>query len=413
MENKLEKIRAKCFEAQSAQKTYEQLLRRLKDDRVGRAEQLAELESVLSSRNQALEELNVEYHGVNHAKESSMRRLMQEENKLRSEREQKRSELNDLRKHAEAKRRAITKLEDQVKGQFAEMDQAANDASKASGSPRSEETPSQANLSPREDGTTAEEESAEMVTYERALNTLADKVGVTQVKEIPHKLTSQQSTREQLEQMANEASGRMERLQAERDRLKGELERVRYAAESTDSSSEGSRRNVEEAEKRLAEARHAANREKERHERAASELVKLRAGVEHLASKLSVNPDDSSGGPVALLTAIKERLSQLPQPSAPPSDGFGHEGDLSRPLPSSNFRVRLSEPNQEEEEPEEPSDDDAAESPALSPSKDGRAPQKHSASSRGQASPRRSPGRHRGDAGFHGASTYAGRSELA
>ena len=61
----------KYNEAQSIQKTYEQVVKRLKEERVGYDSQLAAIEESLKGREHDFEELLLLAHDATHAKEAA------------------------------------------------------------------------------------------------------------------------------------------------------------------------------------------------------------------------------------------------------------------------------------------------------------------------------------------------------
>jgi len=69
LENKLDKAMIKYNEAQSIRKTYEQIVRRLKEERVGFDNQLAAIERTLTAKQRDYEELVLLAGDANHAKE--------------------------------------------------------------------------------------------------------------------------------------------------------------------------------------------------------------------------------------------------------------------------------------------------------------------------------------------------------
>ena len=69
LENRHDKSLVKYNEAQSIRKTYEQIVKRLKEERMGFDNQLAAIERTLKAKEHDLEELILMSHDANHAKE--------------------------------------------------------------------------------------------------------------------------------------------------------------------------------------------------------------------------------------------------------------------------------------------------------------------------------------------------------
>lgn len=69
LENNLDKVMIKFNEASSIRKTYEQIVKRLKEERVGYDNQLAAIERSLKGKEHDYEELLLLAHDATHAKE--------------------------------------------------------------------------------------------------------------------------------------------------------------------------------------------------------------------------------------------------------------------------------------------------------------------------------------------------------
>jgi hypothetical protein len=82
LENRLDKVMIKYNEAQSIRKTYEQIVKRLKEERVGYDNQLAAIERSLKGKEHDFEELLLLKHDANHAKELAQAELRKYEQKV-------------------------------------------------------------------------------------------------------------------------------------------------------------------------------------------------------------------------------------------------------------------------------------------------------------------------------------------
>lgn len=83
LENRLDKVMIKYNEAQSIRKTYEQIVKRLKEERVGYDNQLAAIERSLKGKERDFEELLLLQHDATHAKELAQAELRKYEQKVR------------------------------------------------------------------------------------------------------------------------------------------------------------------------------------------------------------------------------------------------------------------------------------------------------------------------------------------
>lgn len=75
LENKLDKAMIKYNEAQSIRKTYEQIVRRLTEERVGFDNQLSAIERTLGAKQKDYEELMLLSGDANHARETALGEL--------------------------------------------------------------------------------------------------------------------------------------------------------------------------------------------------------------------------------------------------------------------------------------------------------------------------------------------------
>ena len=82
LENRLDKVMIKYNEAQSIRKTYEQIVKRLKEERVGYDNQLAAIERSLKGKEHDFEELLLLKHDACHAKELAQAELRKYEQKV-------------------------------------------------------------------------------------------------------------------------------------------------------------------------------------------------------------------------------------------------------------------------------------------------------------------------------------------
>ena len=103
LENRLDKAMIKYNEAQSIRKTYEQIVKRLKEERIGFDNQLAAIERTLKAKEKDLEELVLMSHDAQHAKEVAKAELLKLEHQLMEEKKQREKELADRRQLVQQK----------------------------------------------------------------------------------------------------------------------------------------------------------------------------------------------------------------------------------------------------------------------------------------------------------------------
>lgn len=98
LENKLDKAMIKYNEAQSIRKTYEMIVKRLKDERVGYDNQLAAIEQSLKGKQHDFEELLLLSYDAKHAKEVADAELRKFEAQLQAKRELRDKEIAEQQK---------------------------------------------------------------------------------------------------------------------------------------------------------------------------------------------------------------------------------------------------------------------------------------------------------------------------
>merc|ERR1712188_43545 len=95
LENRLDKAMIKYNEAMSIRKTYEQIVKRLKEERVGFDTQLAAIERTLKAKEHDYEELLLLSHDAYHAKEMAQAELHRFEQGVMEERNQRDKEVQE------------------------------------------------------------------------------------------------------------------------------------------------------------------------------------------------------------------------------------------------------------------------------------------------------------------------------
>jgi hypothetical protein len=123
LENRLDKAMIKYNEAQSIRKTYEQIVKRLKEERIGFDNQLAAIERTLKAKERDYEELLLLSHDAYHAKEMAQAELHRFEQGVMDERNQRDKEVQEkkvlvqqrveMNQRLEQRERMLKKQQDQ------------------------------------------------------------------------------------------------------------------------------------------------------------------------------------------------------------------------------------------------------------------------------------------------------------
>mmetsp|Transcript_3299 Transcript_3299/g.7744 ORF Transcript_3299/g.7744 Transcript_3299/m.7744 type:complete len:553 (-) Transcript_3299:115-1773(-) len=281
LENRLDKAMIKYNEAQSIRKTYEQIVKRLKEERIGFDNQLAAIERTLKAKEKDLEELVLMSHDAQHAKEVAKAELLKLEHQLMEEKKQREKELAD--------RRALVQQKVEMNQRMEKRDKMRREMALVEGGEQSDA--GEANMKKSLFSTAfhsalnehvLEEEQKKITTYEEAFRKIKDATGVSDVNEVIQKFLTQDETHNNLVVMTKEAQARIDALNEEKAQAKAKVEEIKYSG----TGSLGSRRIVDEFESHLSEANSKCERNKQKYERIAKILINVKSGVEHLADKL-------------------------------------------------------------------------------------------------------------------------------
>lgn len=115
LENKLDKSMIKYNEAQSIRKTYEQIVRRLKEERVGFDNQLAAIERTLSAKQRDYEELMLLAGDASHARESALGELDRVRAGYEEERRRRERDLRERHQVVQLRRQMLERMKHREK----------------------------------------------------------------------------------------------------------------------------------------------------------------------------------------------------------------------------------------------------------------------------------------------------------
>merc|ERR1719410_2883973 len=111
LENRLDKAMIKHNEAQSIRKTYEAIVKKLKEERIGFDNQLAAIERTLKAKERDYEELLLLSHDAYHAKEMAQAELHRFEQGVMEERNQRDREVQEKKSLVETRVKMNQRLE--------------------------------------------------------------------------------------------------------------------------------------------------------------------------------------------------------------------------------------------------------------------------------------------------------------
>ena len=115
LENKLDKAMIKYNEAQSIRKTYEQIVRRLKEERVGFDNQLAAIERTMSAKQKDYEELLLLAGDANHARETALGELDRVRAGYEEERRRRERDLRERHQVVQLRRQMLERIKHREK----------------------------------------------------------------------------------------------------------------------------------------------------------------------------------------------------------------------------------------------------------------------------------------------------------
>merc|ERR1719356_2381663 len=175
LENRLDKAMIKYNEAQSIRKTYEAIVKRLKEERIGFDNQLAAIERTLKAKERDYEELLLLSHDAYHAKEMAQAELHRFEQGVMEERNQRDKEVQEKKLLVEQRVAMNKKLEEREKYLKAQQD-----LDKA-GERQLKEMSATSDLTAGISNDYAQEERQKLLDYEEAFHQIKEATGVSDV----------------------------------------------------------------------------------------------------------------------------------------------------------------------------------------------------------------------------------------
>jgi len=354
LEQRLDKSMIKYNEATSIRRTYEQIVRRLKDERIGFDNQLAAIERTLKAKDHDYQELLNMSHDAAHAKDIARAELAQFKAAYEEEKRQKDLELAERKRHVQTRLDHTKALEKKEKLRRAEEEAAQRKAE--------EEREREKGLRATSDVKTVEEREREE-EYEKHFRRIKEATGVTQedeyvaVHEVIQKYNQQSDTHTSLADMMKVAESKLAELHQAKAELTTRVDELKYSG----SGQLGSRRIVDEFETHLAEAKHQCEKNRQKYERVAKILISVKAGIEHLAEKLSTYKPESApptltdDNVVEVLRHSEQKLQLLMEETVEVQDNFLQQ---EIELPIHNRRIKIPSEMEAEEEVEEEDDEE-------------------------------------------------------
>mmetsp|Transcript_15807 Transcript_15807/g.40180 ORF Transcript_15807/g.40180 Transcript_15807/m.40180 type:complete len:533 (-) Transcript_15807:286-1884(-) len=273
LENRLDKAMIKHNEATSIRKTYEAIVKRLKEERIGFDNQLAAIERTLKSKERDYEELLLLSHDAYHAKEMAQAELHRFEQGVMEERNQRDREVQEKKALVEQRVSMNKKLEDHQKKLKAQQE--AEKQEKAG-----KDLAATSDLTAGISSDYAHEERQKLEDYQEAFHAIKEATGVDDVNEVIQKFLTQEDTQKNLAKLTKENQATIDRLTEERRKIRLQVEELKFCGTAN------RRQVIDDQEARLAEATEKFERNRGKFERIAKMLIDMKAGIDHLGEKL-------------------------------------------------------------------------------------------------------------------------------
>lgn len=280
LENKLDKAMIKYNEAQSIRKTYEQIVRRLNEERVGFDNQLAAIERTLQAKGRDHEELLLLAGDANHAREIALNELDRVRSGYEEERARREKELRERHQVVQLRRQMLERIKqrEKMRSQLLEENEKNNN---------SVSNALNASLIANE----RIETRNKIDIFENAFRKIKEATGVSDVNEVIQKIMSQENTTENLIQLTRENQIKIENLNDDKRRLKNKVEEMKYSGVSG-----GARRKlVDDHEDQLSSSVTRLERGRLKYDRLSKLIISMKAGVGHLQDKLETVREELGG----------------------------------------------------------------------------------------------------------------------
>lgn len=262
-------------EAQSIRKTYEDILHRLSEDRVGFDNQLTAIERALAAKQRDYEELVLLTGDANHARDTALQELEKVRAVYEEERRKREKELREQHQSIALRRSMLERMQQREKLRAA----LATPGMSQSQALELEMKQSQA----AKNALLEKIESRNKVNiFEHAFRKIKEATGVSDVNEVIQKIVSQETTTENLIHVTRENQAKMETLAEQKKKIKAHCEELKYSAVGGGQH----RKMVDSYEDQLAVAATRLERSRLKYERLSKVVIAMKAGVGHLQDKL-------------------------------------------------------------------------------------------------------------------------------
>lgn len=303
LENRLDKNLIKYNEAHSIRKTYEQIVARLREERIGFDNQLQAIERTLKAKEHDLEELVLMSHDANHAKDQAKAELIRSEYQLHVERANRDKDLQE--------RRAQVKATQEMNAKIAARDHKRAEIKREAQGDLSAQDEKELTAIVLKNDITHENNKKELearqkcvTNYEEAFQKIKNATGVNDFQEVIQKILSQEGTKANLKNMVKDVQRSIDALQEQKLRERNAMEDIKYSG----SGPSGLRKAVDQLEAELSEAQGNMNTERELYEASAKSLLAVKSAVQQIIDKADRLKVDSTTLPILTDETLGEVL---------------------------------------------------------------------------------------------------------
>jgi len=287
LENRLDKAMIKYNEAMSIKKTYDQIVKRLQEERVGFDNQISSIERTLAAKNRDYQELLLLSGDANHAREVAQCELERVRKGYEAERKRREQELRE--KHQ------VVQMRKQMKERQEKREAMRNSMVSETAGDMSEEAEAVLKaslelnqLAQAQAGAEKAEHQSKIDIFENAFRKIKEATGVSDVNEVIQKIVSQEGTAESLMVLTKENQQKIEKYNETKNDLRRKIEEIKYSG----ANSGHRRKMVDDREEQVSASATRLERSRLKYERLAKSLISAKAGVEHLQDKLASVRDE-------------------------------------------------------------------------------------------------------------------------
>ncbi|KAL0224830.1 hypothetical protein RCL1_002742 [Eukaryota sp. TZLM3-RCL] len=274
LEADLDKVTIKYNESTGIKSTYEQICKRLGEERLGYQNEIQQLETLIKQKEEDVNQVVTILNDAKHAKVCVKRQLEQAKGRIEAQRETRDAALQEKKMQLERKMELTLRLQERER-RLAETELSTHEGQKASNQIESSSISQ----------VTSTDDYDLITTFEEAFEKLKEVTGVVTPNEVIDKFSSQQQVTDSLSALVSEAEQRIVSLEQSRNELHAKLDAVKYSGGVSSSSS---KQQIEQFEAKLADAKAKHDEIYDKSQASFKLLVEVKVAIESLVDRCSV-----------------------------------------------------------------------------------------------------------------------------